>query len=125
MQGIQSRAGLPESGYEHPSGCPNIAKLAVVVGATVLSGQAAGAADTDKMEARRGANAIASATIVRPFELTVPRESDDNSETVSTGNISLSNSVRTEFIRDCAVLLGSDAGTVRTELCRLYVIELQ
>ena len=125
MQGIQPRASLPESGHKHPNGWPNIAKLAVVVGVTVLSGQAAGAADTDKMEAQRRANAIASATIVKPFDLTVPKESVDNSETGSTGSISLSNNVRTEFIRDCAVLLGSDAGAVRTELCRLYVFELQ
>lgn len=125
MHGTESQTSLPELGFKHPNGCPNIAKLAAVVGAAVLSGQAAGAADTGKTEAKRSANAIASATIVRPFELTIPKDGDDSAEARSTGPISSSNSIRTEFIRDCTVLLGSDAGAVRTELCRLYVIELQ
>lgn len=48
MHGFQSRTSLPELGCKRPNGCPNFAKLAVVVGAPVLSSQAAGAADTKK-----------------------------------------------------------------------------
>lgn len=46
MHGFQSRTSLPELGCKRPNGYPNIAQLAVVVGATLLSGQAAGAVDT-------------------------------------------------------------------------------
>lgn len=124
MHGLQSRRSKSELGYPQRSGHPNIAKLAAVVGATVFGGQAVGAVDTGNTDRNHGATAVASAVIVRPFELKVPEQGHERQNAKNNGSSSMLIFDSTESIHDCVMLLSKDVKAVRTDLCKLYLIEL-
>lgn len=122
MHGIQSNTGISKLGYSQTLRYRIIAKMVAAICATAFVSTGSFAAPSNNHDGSRVASAKANATIVRPFRLNVPKQSEGFAE----GKIGavIVDQGTTESIRECSTLLGSDAQVINTNLCTLYLKEL-